>query len=120
MVMQRRACAICGRQRLVRDIVVRGPDAAAGDDRAALADQLPQAHRGRCDVILVVADDLYAHQVHAAAARSAWRVTGAGAALGRANKAQAGGMLLRPALRALQEFQENKAQSMSLVFQCSF
>ena len=70
MQRQRQVHAVSRRQRLVGQIVVRGPDATAGDDGAAAAYELAQAQRGCSNIIFVVADDLYAHQVHAAAARS--------------------------------------------------
>ena len=70
MLRQRQTRTISRRQGLVGHVVVRGPNAAAGDDGAAASDQLPQAQRGCCNILFVVADDLYAHQVHAAAARS--------------------------------------------------
>ncbi len=61
-----------GGQRLVRHVVVRGADPAAREHGAAVADQAAQAQRRRGDVLCVVAYDLDAHQVHAAAAAQVW------------------------------------------------
>jgi hypothetical protein len=53
---------------LVRDVVVRGPDAAAGEHEAAGPHPPPQLLHAGADVLHVVRHVLHTHQVHAAAA----------------------------------------------------
>lgn len=70
MQRQRQVHAVSPCQRLVGHVVMRWPNPTAGDDGAAAADELAQAQRGRGNIISVIADDLYAHQLHAAAAQT--------------------------------------------------